>query len=328
MHLAGDGKWGYVIDNWWQTELGGPALGTPPSMAMRPGKVGVAVPGAGADVVDEDGNPVPPNVGGTPCYKAPFPLHASYRLVRSRRLRARLAILPRRLRHRRRRHERLGRIHRRSRPLRRRPQRCRTPHRHRRSRKRAGTSSRSSRSRRDRSARSIERRSRRCQHHGRLRVLCRSGRKPGLSEVEGSAPPKRSETCRPYEQAPKPARKIKTFCHPERRSKDPCPLNVSLVSRGTLCPAATNDRLPCRTKKASLPGRLPTPKAETYAFAPLAFFPVAANSASDGTDSGSVFLRSGNCAPVLNVSTSISIARSVFGRMKIVAASDPFFTQA
>jgi acetyl-CoA synthetase len=72
-HLAGDGKWGYVIDNWWQTELGGPALGTPPSMAMRPGKVGVAVPGAEADVVDEDGNPVPPNVDGRLVLKRPFP---------------------------------------------------------------------------------------------------------------------------------------------------------------------------------------------------------------------------------------------------------------
>jgi acetyl-CoA synthetase len=72
-HLAGDGKWGYVIDNWWQTELGGPALGTPPSMAMRPGKVGIAVPGAEADVVDEDGKPVPPNVGGRLVLKRPFP---------------------------------------------------------------------------------------------------------------------------------------------------------------------------------------------------------------------------------------------------------------
>jgi len=72
-HLAGDGKWGYVIDNWWQTELGAPALGTPPSLAMRPGKVGVAVPGAEADIVDEDGNPVPPNVGGRLVLKRPFP---------------------------------------------------------------------------------------------------------------------------------------------------------------------------------------------------------------------------------------------------------------
>jgi len=72
-HLAGDGKWGYVIDNWWQTELGGPALGTPPSLPMRPGKVGIAVPGAEADVLDEDGNSAPPNVGGRLVLKRPFP---------------------------------------------------------------------------------------------------------------------------------------------------------------------------------------------------------------------------------------------------------------
>jgi len=72
-HLAGDGKWGYVVDNWWQTELGGPTLGTPPSMAMRPGKVGVALPGAEADVLDENGKPVPPGVGGRLVLKRPFP---------------------------------------------------------------------------------------------------------------------------------------------------------------------------------------------------------------------------------------------------------------
>jgi acetyl-CoA synthetase len=72
-HLAGDGKWGYVIDNWWQTELGGPALGTPPSMAMRPGKVGLAVPGAEADVLDENGKSAPPGVGGRLVLKRPFP---------------------------------------------------------------------------------------------------------------------------------------------------------------------------------------------------------------------------------------------------------------
>ncbi len=72
-HLAGDGKWGYVIDNWWQTELGCPTLGTPPSMAMRPGKVGVAVPGAEADVLDEDGKSAAPNVGGRLVLKRPFP---------------------------------------------------------------------------------------------------------------------------------------------------------------------------------------------------------------------------------------------------------------
>jgi acetyl-CoA synthetase len=72
-HLAGDGKWGYVIDNWWQTELGGPAIGTPPTKAMRPGKCGVSVQGCEADVVDEDGKPVPPNVGGRLVLKRPYP---------------------------------------------------------------------------------------------------------------------------------------------------------------------------------------------------------------------------------------------------------------
>jgi acetyl-CoA synthetase len=72
-YLAGDGKWGYVVDNWWQTELGGPALGTPPTMAVRPGKVGVALEGSAADVVDEQGKSVPPGVGGRLVLKRPYP---------------------------------------------------------------------------------------------------------------------------------------------------------------------------------------------------------------------------------------------------------------
>ena len=72
-HLSGDGKWGYVADNWWQTELGGPAIGTPPSMAMRPGKCGVALPGADVDVVDENGAPVPAGTGGRLVLRKPFP---------------------------------------------------------------------------------------------------------------------------------------------------------------------------------------------------------------------------------------------------------------
>jgi acetyl-CoA synthetase len=72
-HLAGDGKWGYVVDNWWQTELGGPAIGTPASMAMRPGKAGVSLPGSEADVVNENGESLPPGVGGRLVLKRPFP---------------------------------------------------------------------------------------------------------------------------------------------------------------------------------------------------------------------------------------------------------------
>jgi acetyl-CoA synthetase len=72
-HLAGDGKWGYVIDNWWQTELSAPVIGTHPSMAMRPSKVGVATPGCEVDVVDQDGKPSPAGVGGRLVLKRPFP---------------------------------------------------------------------------------------------------------------------------------------------------------------------------------------------------------------------------------------------------------------
>jgi acetyl-CoA synthetase len=72
-HLAGDGRWGYVVDNWWQTELGGPALGTPPGLAMRPGKVGVSLPGCEADVVDAQGQPTPAGVGGRLVLRRPFP---------------------------------------------------------------------------------------------------------------------------------------------------------------------------------------------------------------------------------------------------------------
>ncbi len=72
-HIAGDGEWGFVVDNWWQTELGCPAIGTPPSMAMRPGKCGIALPGAEVDVVDENGKRVPAGVGGRLVLRRPFP---------------------------------------------------------------------------------------------------------------------------------------------------------------------------------------------------------------------------------------------------------------
>ena len=52
-----------------------------------------------------------------------------------------------------------------------------------------------------------------------------------------------------------------------------------------------------------------------------------ASSANDGIDSACVTRRSGNVAAgFLNASTNISIAKSVFGGIKMVAASVPFFT--
>ena len=44
-----------VVDNWWQTEIAGPVLGTFPTFEARPGKVGKPLPGVEAAVVDRDG---------------------------------------------------------------------------------------------------------------------------------------------------------------------------------------------------------------------------------------------------------------------------------
>jgi acetyl-CoA synthetase len=72
-HLCGDGKWGYCIDNWWQTEIAGPTIGTHCTMPTRPGKAGTAQPGVEADVLDENGVPCPPNQGGRLVLRRPFP---------------------------------------------------------------------------------------------------------------------------------------------------------------------------------------------------------------------------------------------------------------
>jgi acetyl-CoA synthetase len=72
-YLAGDGKWGYVVDNWWQTELGGPTLGTPVTLPMRAGKAGLPLPGVEAEVVDLEGKRSPDGINGRLILKRPFP---------------------------------------------------------------------------------------------------------------------------------------------------------------------------------------------------------------------------------------------------------------
>ncbi|MFB3814883.1 MAG: acetate--CoA ligase [Terriglobales bacterium] len=72
-YLCGDGKWGYCVDNWWQTEIAGPTIGTHCTMPVRPGKAGVAQPGVVADVVDENGAKLPPGQGGRLVLRRPFP---------------------------------------------------------------------------------------------------------------------------------------------------------------------------------------------------------------------------------------------------------------
>jgi acetyl-CoA synthetase len=72
-HLCGNGSHGYLVDNWWQTELGGPTIATLPVMAARPGAAGLPLAGVIADVVDRDGKSLPNGVGGLLVLKQPFP---------------------------------------------------------------------------------------------------------------------------------------------------------------------------------------------------------------------------------------------------------------
>ena len=73
-HICGGGRWGHVVDNWWQTETGGPCLGTTATMPVKPGRVGRPLPGAEMDIVDREGQPITePDKGGFLVIKRPFP---------------------------------------------------------------------------------------------------------------------------------------------------------------------------------------------------------------------------------------------------------------
>lgn len=72
-HLADGGRRAFVSDHWWQTELGGPTLGTPLTHLVKPGSAGVALPGVEALVVNPEGQEVPPGSGGLLVLKRPFP---------------------------------------------------------------------------------------------------------------------------------------------------------------------------------------------------------------------------------------------------------------
>jgi acetyl-CoA synthetase len=71
-YLVSQGK-GMVVDNWWQTEIAAPVLGTLPTFEARPGKVGKPLPGVVAEVVDRQGNPVPDGEGGLLVLRRPLP---------------------------------------------------------------------------------------------------------------------------------------------------------------------------------------------------------------------------------------------------------------
>ena len=73
-HICGSGDWGHIVDNWWQTETGGPCLGTTATMPVKPGRVGRPLPGASMDIVDREGQPITePDKGGLLVITRPFP---------------------------------------------------------------------------------------------------------------------------------------------------------------------------------------------------------------------------------------------------------------
>jgi acetyl-CoA synthetase len=62
-----------IMDTWWQTETGSIMLSPLPISLLKPGSVSKPLPGIFADVVDENGEPVPPGKGGLLVLKKPWP---------------------------------------------------------------------------------------------------------------------------------------------------------------------------------------------------------------------------------------------------------------
>ncbi|HEY3215007.1 MAG TPA: acetate--CoA ligase [Candidatus Eisenbacteria bacterium] len=72
-------RWGWRVygrrihDNWWMTETGHQLISNYPSMEIRPGSMGKPIPGVEAAILDENGQPLPPNTLGLLCIKAGWP---------------------------------------------------------------------------------------------------------------------------------------------------------------------------------------------------------------------------------------------------------------
>lgn len=62
-----------IVDTWWQTETGMILITPLPSVKLKPGSATRPFPGIVADVVDKDGNPMPPNKGGFLIIRKPWP---------------------------------------------------------------------------------------------------------------------------------------------------------------------------------------------------------------------------------------------------------------
>ena len=61
------------MDTWWQTETGMHMISPLPISPLKPGTATLPLPGVDADVVDENGNPVPLGKGGYLVIKKPWP---------------------------------------------------------------------------------------------------------------------------------------------------------------------------------------------------------------------------------------------------------------
>jgi len=65
-----------IVDTWWQTETGSLMISAAPGIEcvpLKPGSATFPLPGVEADVVDEDGKPVPPEERGLLVLKRPWP---------------------------------------------------------------------------------------------------------------------------------------------------------------------------------------------------------------------------------------------------------------
>ena len=62
-----------IMDTWWQTETGNFMITPLPSVPLKPGSATVPFPGVQVDVVDEEGEPVPPGEEGYLVIKTPWP---------------------------------------------------------------------------------------------------------------------------------------------------------------------------------------------------------------------------------------------------------------
>ncbi|MGD2050787.1 MAG: acetate--CoA ligase [Chloroflexota bacterium] len=62
-----------IMDTWWQTETGNFMITPLPSLPLKPGSATLGFPGVEVDVVDEQGEPVPPGEEGYLVIKSPWP---------------------------------------------------------------------------------------------------------------------------------------------------------------------------------------------------------------------------------------------------------------